>query len=310
MKERNMSTSSERAASRKGGLNPAVVPYLFIVPCLLFLTTFLIYPIGNLFYFSFQNYNINAPYYNGFAGFANFKKALMDDPLFFRSLGISAKWVFSQVALQCVLGLALALLLNQTFRFRGLFRSLAFVPWAISGVITSLIWSVMFNEHMGLINDLFLRFGWIDRPVAWTANVSTVFKAVVVAELWRGLPFFAITFLAALQAIPNELYEASRVDGANRLKQFYYVTLPYLKNAIVLTTLLRTAWEFNNVDLIFNMTGGGPAHATTTLTMYVVELAVKGGDFGYGSALTVISFFLLMLFSITYLCASRFGKES
>ncbi len=287
-----------------------VLPYVFIIPCLLFIFTFLIYPIGNLFYYSFQNYNINAPYYNGFAGFGNYMKAFTDDPLFFKSLMISLKWVTSQVLLQCGLGLLLALLLNQVFPMRGFFRSLAFIPWAISGVITSLIWSIMFNEHMGLINDLFMKLNLIDMPIAWTANISTVFKAVVVAELWRGIPFFAITFLAALQSIPNELYEASRVDGAKRLKSFYHVTLPYLKNAIVLTTLLRTAWEFNNIDLIYNMTGGGPAHATTTLTMYVVELAVKGGDFGYGSALTVMSFCVLMIFSITYLCATRFGKES
>lgn len=306
----NMASTEQAGTYMRMRRSRLAIPYLFILPSLVLITVFLIYPIGNVFYYSLQDYNLKAPYYNGYAGMNNFVKAFTIDPLFFKSLWISVKWVVWQVGLQCILGLLLALLLNQSFRLRGLFRSLAFVPWAISGVVTSLVWSLMFNEHMGVINDLLLKLQLIDKAVAWTANIQTVFPAVVIAELWRGLPFFAITYLAALQAIPGELYEASKVDGANRLRSFYYVTLPYLKNAIVLTTLLRTAWEFNNVDLIFNMTGGGPAHATTTLTMYVVELAVKGGELGYGSALTVIAFCILMMFSICYLAATRFGKET
>ncbi|SMQ72978.1 carbohydrate ABC transporter membrane protein 1, CUT1 family [Bacillus sp. OV166] len=285
------------------------IPYLFILPSTLMIVIFLFYPIGTVFYYSLQNYDISAPFYNGFAGIDNFKKIFTEDKLFLPSLLTSFKWVVSQVGLQLIFGLIAALLLNQKFKFRGMVRAAAFIPWAISGVLASVMWSLMFNEHMGVINDLFIRLGIISESKAWLADSTTAFISVVIAELWRGIPFFAITLLASLQSIPEELYEAAKVDGASRVKSFLYVTLPSLKNTIVLTTLLRVIWEFNNVDLLFNLTGGGPAHSTTTLTMYIAEQAVHGSNFGYGSALTVVAFGILLLFAIIYLRITRYDRE-
>lgn len=285
------------------------IPYLFILPSTLIIVAFLFYPIGTVFYYSFQNYDISAPFYNSFAGFDNFIKIFTEDEQFFPSLWTSVKWVVSQVGLQLIFGLIFALLLNQTFKLRGLVRAIAFIPWAISGVLASVMWALLYNEHMGVFNDLLMKLGIIDEPKAFLASTSSAFISVVIAELWRGIPFFAITLLASLQSIPGELYEAAAVDGANKLRQFFHITLPHLKNTIVLTTLLRTVWEFNNVDLIFNLTGGGPAQSTTTLTMYIANLAVYGSDFGYGSALTVISFGLLFIFAVLYLKLSRFERE-
>ncbi len=285
------------------------IPYLFILPSTLIIVAFLFYPIGTVFYYSFQNYDISAPFYNSFAGFDNFIKIFTEDEQFFPSLWTSVKWVVSQVGLQLIFGLIFALLLNQTFKLRGLVRAIAFIPWAISGVLASVMWALLYNEHMGVFNDLLMKLGIIDEPKAFLASTSSAFISVVIAELWRGIPFFAITLLASLQSIPGELYEAAAGDGANKLRQFFHITLPHLKNTIVLTTLLRTVWEFNNVDLIFNLTGGGPAQSTTTLTMYIANLAVYGSDFGYGSALTVISFGLLFIFAVLYLKLSRFERE-
>ncbi|WP_134685830.1 carbohydrate ABC transporter permease [Brevibacillus migulae] len=285
------------------------MPYLFISPAIVLIVGFLFYPLGNVFYYSLQNYDASQPYYNGFAGLDNFVRIFTEDPQFFASLGISLKWVVSQVSLQLVIGMGVALLLNQSFRFRAFIRAAAFTPWAISGVLTSVMWSLMYNEHIGVINDILKKLGIIDSNQAWLANLDTVFASVVIAELWRGIPFFAITLLAGLQSIPEELYEASKVDGASRWRIFFHITLPHLKNTIILTTLLRTVWEFNNIDLIFNLTGGGPAHETTTLTMYIAEQAIHSNNFGYGSALTVVSFGLLLVFAIAYLRISRFQKE-
>ncbi|WP_088042565.1 carbohydrate ABC transporter permease [Bacillus sp. EAC] len=285
------------------------IPYLFILPSTLMIVIFLFYPIGTVFYYSLQNYDISAPFYNGFAGIDNFKRIFTEDTLFLPSLLTSFKWVVSQVGLQLILGLIAALLLNQKFKFRGMIRAAAFIPWAISGVLASVIWSLMFNEHMGVINDLFIRLGIISESKAWLAGSTTAFISVVIAELWRGIPFFTITLLASLQSIPEELYEAAKMDGAGRVKSFLYVTLPSLKNTIVLTTLLRVIWEFNNVDLLFNLTGGGPAHSTTTLTMYIAEQAVHGSNFGYGSALTVVAFGILLFFAIIYLRITRYDRE-
>lgn len=299
----------DTAKKRKSFKYDKWIPYLFILPSTLIIVAFLFYPIGTVFYYSFQNYDISAPFYNSFAGFDNFIKIFTEDEQFFPSLWTSVKWVVSQVGLQLIFGLIFALLLNQTFKLRGLVRAIAFIPWAISGVLASVMWALMYNEHMGVFNDLLMKLGIIDEPKAFLASTSSAFISVVIAELWRGIPFFAITLLASLQSIPGELYEAAAVDGANKLRQFFHITLPHLKNTIVLTTLLRTVWEFNNVDLIFNLTGGGPAQSTTTLTMYIANLAVYGSDFGYGSALTVISFGLLFIFAVLYLKLSRFERE-
>lgn len=285
------------------------IPYLFILPSFLIIAAFLFYPIGTVFYYSFQNYDISAPFYNSFAGLDNFIKIFTEDKLFYRSLGTSLKWVVSQVGLQLIFGMIFALLLNQTFKLRGLVRAIAFIPWAISGVLASVMWSLMYNEHMGVFNDILMKIGLISEPQAFLAGTGSAFISVIIAELWRGIPFFAITLLASLQSIPEELYEASNIDGANKWHSFIHITLPHLKNTIILTTLLRIVWEFNNVDLIFNLTGGGPANSTTTLTMYIANLAIKGSDFGYGSALTVISFILLFIFAIVYLRITRFERE-
>ncbi|HZH62233.1 MAG TPA: sugar ABC transporter permease [Metabacillus sp.] len=303
------SVNSKKVVYKKKIKKEKWVPYLFILPSFLIIVGFLFYPIATVFYYSLQNYDVSAPYYNGFAGLDNFVKIFTQDAMFVPSLLNSLKWVVSEVGLQLTFGMILALLLNQTFKFRGLARAVAFIPWAISGVLASVMWSMMLNEHMGVINDMLMKVGLINEPMAFLASTSTAFWAVVIAELWRGIPFFAITLLASLQSIPNELYEAARVDGASRWKTFIYVTLPQLKNTIVLTTLLRVVWEFNNVDLIFNLTGGGPAHSTTTLTMYIADLAVHGSNFGYGSALTVVSFGILLIFAILYLKLSRYEKE-
>ncbi|MBA4493346.1 carbohydrate ABC transporter permease [Paenactinomyces guangxiensis] len=307
----------EKTASYKAREKPAAkfkyekwIPYLFISPTVLLVFGFLFYPLGNVFYYSLQNYNLTTPYYNGFIGLDNFVKIFTEDPQFFSSLGITFKWVVAQVGLQLVFGMGVALLLNQTFKFRAFARAAAFIPWAISGVLASVMWSLMYNEHMGVINDILLKLGIIDEGKAWLADIDTAFPAVIIAELWRGIPFFAITLLASLQSIPVELYEAAKVDGAGRLKTFLYITLPQLKNTIVLTTLLRTIWEFNNIDLIYNLTGGGPAHQTTTLTMYIAEQAIHGSNFGYGSALTVVSCAILLVFAIAYLRITRFEREA
>ncbi|NOU97384.1 ABC transporter permease subunit [Paenibacillus sp. LMG 31456] len=296
--------------SRKTSSKVNWMPYLLISPALLMIVGFLFYPMANVFYYSLQEYNPAKPFYNHFVGLDNFLSIFRSDELFYSSMLVSFKWVSIEVVLQLIFGLLIALLLNQTFRFRGIFRAIAILPWAVSGVITSTMWSLLFNEHIGLINDLLIKTGIIQHNVAWVASMETVFTSVVITELWRGIPFFTITMLAALQTIPKDLYEAATVDGAGRWKSFRHITLPYLKNQIILSTLLRSVWEFNNVDMIFTMTGGGPANKTTTLTMYVANQAIIAQNFGYGSALTVVGFLVLLVFALSYLKISGFGKEA
>lgn len=294
---------------KKWNIKKNWVPYALLAPAFIMIFAFLFYPMLTVFYYSFQHYDISAPFYDGFAGLQNYIDIFTKDSLFLPSLWNSVKWVVSQVSLQLGFGLGVALLLNQKFKGRGAIRAVVFVPWAISGVLTSVIWMLMYNEHMGVFNDILMRLGIIDKPAAFLASTGSAFFAVVIAELWRGIPFFAVTLLASLQTIPEDMYEAARVDGASRFQQLFYITLPQLKRTIVLTTLLRSVWEFNNVDLLYNLTGGGPANSTMTYAMYIANTAVNGTNFGYGSALTVVAFVILSIVAAVYLKISKFEEE-
>nr|WP_062340722.1 sugar ABC transporter permease [Herbidospora sakaeratensis] len=284
-------------------------PYVLIAPAVVAMLGFLVYPMGSVIYYSLQHYDVTQPWDNGFAGLENFRVLLFEDPLFWQSLGFSVKWVVVEVVLQLLFGLALALIVNETFIGRAVSRALVFSPWAVSGVLTTGIWILLYNPSTGIFRYLAdLGIGSYD--TAPLADPSTVFTAAVVAELWRGVPFFAILLLADLQTVSGDLYEAASVDGASRIRRFVHITLPHLKDAIILSTLLRAVWEFNNVDLLYTLTGGGPAHQTTTLPLYVAAKAVQSHDFGYGSALTTAAFVVLTFFSIAYLRLSKFGART
>ncbi|MER5252856.1 MULTISPECIES: sugar ABC transporter permease [unclassified Streptomyces] len=296
------------APRRRTGATPRRLPYLLIAPAGLLMVGFIAYPVISVFYYSLRHYNPTKPWRDGFAGFDNFVTAFTEDPQFWQTLGFSLQWVAVEVVLQLLLGLGLALIVNQTFIGRAMARALVFSPWAVSGVLTSTIWLLIFNSQTGITRYL-ADMGIGSYGTSWLSDTSTVFPAVVVAELWRGVPFFAILILADLQSVSKDLYEAAEVDGASRFRQFFHITLPHLKDAIILSTLLRAVWEFNNVDLLYTLTGGGPAGETTTLPLRIASIAVDSHDFGYASALTSIAFVILLFCSMVYLRLSKFGGQ-
>lgn len=296
------------AHRRRTGATPRRLPYLLIAPAGLLMVGFIAYPVISVFYYSLRHYNPTKPWRDGFAGFDNFVTAFTEDPQFWQTLGFSLQWVAVEVVLQLLMGLGLALIVNQTFIGRAMARALVFSPWAVSGVLTSTIWLLIFNSQTGITRYL-ADMGIGSYGTSWLSDTSTVFPAVVVAELWRGVPFFAILILADLQSVSKDLYEAAEVDGASRFRQFFHITLPHLKDAIILSTLLRAVWEFNNVDLLYTLTGGGPAGETTTLPLRIASIAVDSHDFGYASALTSIAFVILLFCSMVYLRLSKFGGQ-
>lgn len=293
---------------RRASTTPRRLPYLLIAPAALLMLGFIAYPVAGVFYYSLRHYNPTKPWRNGFAGLANFDTILHHDPQFWSSLGFTLKWVAVEVALQLLLGLALALLINQTFLGRAMARALVFSPWAVSGVVTSTVWLLLYNSQTGVTRYL-ADMGAGSYGTSWLSGTGTVFPAAVVAELWRGVPFFAILILADLQSVPKDLYEAAEVDGADRARRFLHITLPHLRDAIVLATLLRAVWEFNNVDLLYTLTGGGPAGETTTLPLRIANIAVDSHDFGYACALTSVAFVILLFCSIVYLRLTKFGGD-
>lgn len=293
------------ARSRHAGLR-RLYPYFLIGPAAILTLVFLVYPVGSVFYYSLQHSNVTQPWNDGFAGLDNFI-AMGSDPLFWRSLAFTGQWVAVEVGLQFVFGLALALLINKTFIGRGLARALVFSPWAVSGILTTTIWILIYNPSTG-IGRYFADIGIGEYGASLLSGSGTTFWAVVLAEMWKGIPFFAILILADLQSVSMELYESAEVDGAGTFRKFASITWPHIRQAIIIATLLRAVWEFNNVDLLYTLTGGGPASSTTTLPLYVAQTAIHDRDFGYGSALTVVAFVILTFFSLVYLRITK-SKE-
>lgn len=283
-------------------------PYLLILPSLVLLAVFCFYPMIRGLSYAFLDYQRNKPEQYGFIGLENFITLFTEDKKAAQSLLVSLKWVVSEVVFQLLFGLTFALILNKNFRGRGIARTICFAPWAVSGVLTTMLWILIYNDNIGFLNGVLRLLGREDLTRAWLSGLDTVFPSVVIAELWRGIPFFAINILAALQNIPNELYESARVDGGTKPQILFHVTLPFLKESIIFAALMRCIWEFQSVDMIMTMTDGGPINLTTTFPIYMYKKAIVEGNYGYGAALGILSFVILGVFAFAYLKMNDFGK--
>lgn len=283
-------------------------PYLLITPSLILLAVFCFYPMIKGLSYAFMDYQRNKPAQYGFIGLDNFVKMFTSDRKVAQSLMVSLKWVVSEVVLQLFLGVAFALILNKNFKGRGLARTICFAPWAVSGVLTTMLWILIYNDNIGFLNGVLRLIGLEHSTRAWLSGMETVFPSVVLAELWRGIPFFAINILAALQNIPNDLYESARVDGATKPQILFKITLPFLKESIIFATLMRSIWEFQSVDMIMTMTNGGPINLTTTFPIYMYKKAIVEGNYGYGASLGIVSFIILGVFAFAYLKMNDFGR--
>ncbi len=280
--------------------NSGIWPYLLLAPALIIMLSVVIVPIFNAVGMSFQNYNLTRPNKMGWIGLGNYEKLLTKDPLFWSSMGRTLIWVLFGVGGQFLFGFMLALILNKDFRGRGITRAVSLIPWVTPGVLIALMWSWMYDGNYGVINDVLMKLGIIQDKIAYLAKPASAMPSVIITIIWQGIPFFALMILAGLQGIPYDLYEAASIDGATGWKKLIYVTVPSLKNTIFVTTMLRIIWVANSVDVIFNMTGGGPAYATQTLSIYVYNKA-NTLDMGYASALAIMLMLVLLLAAIPYL---------
>ncbi len=274
-------------------------PYLLISPALIIFLAVVFLPALNAILMSFQSYDLRRPSKIGFIGLDNYI-AIFNDPLFWQSLWKTFLWVIFGVGFQFILGFVLALILNKKFFGRGAVRSVSLIPWVTPGVLIGLMWRWIYDGNYGVLNDIFLKFGIIQEKIPFLAQQTTAFPSVVVTIIWQGIPFFALMILAGLQGIPTELYDAADVDGANGFQKLFRITIPMLKNTIYVSTLLRIIWVANSVDVIFNMTAGGPAYSTQTLSVYVFN---KGNalNLGYASTMSIMLTLILLAVAILYL---------
>lgn len=282
--------------------------YLYLLPVAVVLGGTVLFPILKAMHMSLYNHVLIKPQDYRYVGLANYLR-LLHDEVFWLSLWNSFYWVFGSVSLQFLGGFAAALLLHQSFRGRALVRTITLLPWIIPGVVVALIWEFIYQPNYGLLNDVLIRVGWMTERVAWLSSPALAMPAVIVANIWRGMPFFAIMLLAGLQAIPTELYEAARVDGASVIQRFRYITLPMLRPIVVVATATRIVWTFNYADLIFVMTSGGPANATQITSTYTLLQAYSNLDFGYAATLSVALLLIMLAFTVFYLRITR-GLES
>jgi multiple sugar transport system permease protein len=239
-----------------------------------------------------------------FVGLTNFIWVLHSRD-FYQALWNTFVWVFGSIALEMALGLSLALMLNETFRGRGIARAIILAPYLIPTIVAILVWRYMFHDLLGIVNYLLTSTGLTSKPILWLNGRGSAMVAVIIVGVWKFFPFTVVALLGALSSIPQEQYEAARIDGAGVFQRFWRITLPYILPVFLLTALLRTIWTFNRFDLIYLLTHGGPRNATTTLPLLVYFKAFTDFDVGRAAAITVFAVAILCVFLVVYVFAIR-----
>ncbi|MEY2833344.1 MAG: hypothetical protein RLZZ574_2603 [Cyanobacteriota bacterium] len=270
-----------------------ITGWIMLFPALLVLGLVFIYPIARAFWLSWFTENLGTQLQPVFTGLGNYQR-MLGDGRFWQSLGNTGIFTVISVFLELLLGLGVALVLNKSFWGRGVVRTVAIIPWALPTAVMGLAWAWIFNDQYGVVNDILLRLGLIDTGINWLGTPTLAMIALIVADVWKTTPFISIILLAGLQSISEDLYEAHRLDGASPWQSFTQITLPLLMPQILIALLFRFAQSFGIFDLIQVMTGGGPAGSTETVSIYIYSTVMRYLDFGYGAALVVVTFLLLV----------------
>lgn len=270
-----------------------LIAWILVVPALLLLLLVFAYPIARAFWLSFYTQNLGTQLKLVFSGLDNYGR-MVGDGRFWQSFWNTSIFTSASVISELVLGMGIALVLNQSFRGRGVVRTIALIPWALPTALMGLAWAWIFNDQYGIVNDVLRRLGLIKSTISWLGDPTLAMLAVVCADIWKTTPFISILLLAGLQSIPSDLYEAHAIDGAKPWQSFRKITLPLLMPQILIALLFRFAQAFGIFDLIAVMTGGGPAGATETVSIYIYATVMRYLDFGYGAALVVVTFLLLV----------------
>lgn len=288
--------------------------WLFLVPMLTVLAIVAVWPLLRTMYLGLTNASLVDLHGHGFIGFGNYLAringvwtGLLVDPQWWRALGNTLVFATTSVALESVLGIAFALLLHVSFRGRGLMRAALLVPWAIPTVVSARLWEWMLNDQFGIVNDTLLRLGVIGEPVAWLADPGLALWVLVVVDVWKSTPFVALLVLAALQLLPQDCYDAAKVDGIPPWKVFLHVTLPLIRPALAVAVIFRFLDAMRMFDLAYVMTG--TSDATMTVSVFARQQLVDFQDVGYGSAASTLLFVFIALLTILYLMALRSGLE-
>lgn len=272
---------------------------ILYLPAILIIFGVVIYPMMYALVMSFTSYSVRKPVME-YVGAANYAK-ILSDRSFWEAVGRSLVFTVGSLVPQIILGLAMAVLLNHPrLRCKTLFRGLMITPWLVPTVAVAMIFRWMFHDVYGIVNYSLMSIHAISSPVAWIANQHTAMFILILANIWRGTPMLVTMFLAGLQGISSDLYEAAEIDGANAWARFAKITFPLLMPVVMVSGVLRFIWAFNFYDLPWVMTGGGPAESTQTTPIYAYRRAFSSYRMGEGSAITIILFVILIIFAAIY----------
>ncbi|HEY6433530.1 MAG TPA: sugar ABC transporter permease [Acetobacteraceae bacterium] len=285
-------------------LSPVLEAYVFLLPVLVVLIGLAAYPLIDGVWTSFTNREVAKP--GSFIGLANFATLFASQTFRIAALN-SVLLTVGAVATKTILGLGCAALLTQRFPLRGLVRALAFLPWAVPGLVAALGWRWLFDEQAGVFNAVLLMTGLSDTPVSWLSDPDTALVSIGIATVWQGLPFYMLMFIAALATVPAELYEAAAIDGAGAWRRFTRITLPSIADVIGVTVMLSAIWTFNNFNMVYILTGGGPDDRTQILPTLAYEYGMRRNLLGQGAAVIVSA--LPVFLGIIFLLTRRMLRE-
>jgi len=277
---------------------------LLLAPALLLLAAVVALPIVRVLTLSFTHTDLSSGFTSSFAGLDEFARGWRDGR-FLMSLRNTAVFTVGSVAIEMVLGIAIALLLHHRFRGRGAVRALVVLPWALPTAVMALAWAWIFNDVFGVANDLLMKLGLIHASVAWLGGPRTAMVAMIVAEVWKTTPFVVLVVLAGLQGIPGQVIEAAHIDGLSAWQRFHRVTLPLLAPAILVALAFRAVQAYGAFDIVYVMTGGGPGGATETVSLYAFQNFFRYLDFGYGAAIAVQGVLIALLLAMVVMRLAR-----
>jgi trehalose/maltose transport system permease protein len=284
---------------------------LFLLPMLAALFLVAAWPLLRTIYFSFTDTSLSDLGGGEWIGFDNYLsirtlesgrtlyRGTLVDPAWWNAVYNTFRFAVISVAIETVLGLLVALVLNAEFKGRGLVRAAILIPWAIPTIVSAKLWAWLFNDQFGMINDMLLRLGLIEQKIAWTANVDTAMWAVLIVDIWKTTPFMALLCLAGLQMIPRDMYEAAKIDGIHPIKVFFKVTLPLVKPALMVAVIFRLLDALRIFDLIYVLTPN--SSATKTMSVISRENLFEFNNFAYGSAQSTLLFLIIALSVILYI---------
>lgn len=294
-----------RKSAVKDGLLPGAQPwnpYAYVMPALILMAVMVVYPLLYGVYIGFTNMSLQNFFQYRFVWFRNFV-SVFQDPALYEVLWRSILWTFGNVFFHVVIGVWLAILLNRKLPGKAFIRVILILPWAIPQYIAALAWKTMYQHDFGTINLMLKSVGIA--PVPWLQHPTWAFVAVVLVNVWLGIPFMMMIALGGLQAIPRELYEATDVDGGTGWDKFRHITAPLLKPVMVPAITLGIVWTFNTVNVIYLVTGGGPGRSTDILVSFVYRAAFDFYRYGYAAAFSLVIFLLLLAFSLFFINKNR-----